>query len=460
MNKGLVKELSGLIGPENVLADKAELLCYSYDASGLEFLPDLVVLPASAEDVAKVMAFSYERAIPIFPRGAGTGATGASLPKGGGLVLSMTRMNRILSINPSDLMAEVEPGVVTGDLQDRSALMGLFYPPDPASLRSCTIGGNVATGAGGPRAVKYGVTRDYVMGLDVVLPGGDVIKTGVRTAKGVVGYDLARLMVGSEGTLGVVTKVRLRLIPAPEAVGTLISFFRDTRDAARAVAALFSCGILPRCAEFLDRLSLDCIRDSLGFELPDASKSMLLVEVDGPKDYIPAQLTGVTKIFTDCGAINVRAARNDDEARLFWDARRSLSPAIKKLGFPDKINEDICVPRHALPAITSRIDEISRETGLTILTFGHAGDGNLHVNILLDKRKETQSAWAEAAVREIFQATLTLGGTISGEHGVGLTKKAYVGMELDNRSLGIMRAIKTVFDPKGLLNPGKMFPEV
>ncbi|MGQ9745979.1 MAG: FAD-binding oxidoreductase [Dissulfurimicrobium sp.] len=460
MNNGLVKELSSLIGPENVFADKAELLCYSYDASGLEFLPDLVVLPTSTEDVAKVMAFSYERAIPLFPRGAGTGTTGASLPKDGGVVLCMTRMNHILSINPSDLMAEVEPGVVTGDLQNRVASKGLFYPPDPASLRFCTIGGNVATGAGGPRAVKYGVTRDYIMGLEVVLPGGDVIQTGVRTAKGVVGYDLTRLMVGSEGTLGVVTKVRLRLIPAPEAVGTLISFFRKAGDATRAVAALFSCGILPRCAEFLDRLSLNCIIDSLGFALPDSTESMLLVEVDGLKDSIPAQLACIEKVFTECGAINIRAARNDDEARLFWDARRSLSPAIKKLGFPHKINEDICVPRHALPEITNRIAEISRETGLTILTFGHAGDGNLHVNILLDKGKEAQSARAEAAVREIFQATLTLGGTISGEHGVGLTKKAYVGMELDKRSLGIMQDIKRVFDPKGLLNPAKMFPEV
>lgn len=460
MNNELVRELTGLIGPGNVLTDKAELLCYSYDASGLEFIPDLVVLPTSTEDVAKLMAFSYEKAIPLFPRGAGTGTTGAFLPKGGGIVLSMTRMNRILSINPSDLMAEVEPGVVTGEFQDRVASKGLFYPPDPASLRFCTIGGNVATGAGGPKAVKYGVTRDYIMGLEVVLPGGDIIKTGVKTAKGVVGYDLTRLMVGSEGTLGVITKVMLRLIPAPDAVGTLISFFKDTEDAARAVTNLFSCGILPRCAEFLDKLSIDCIKGGLGFALPDSTGSMLLVEVDGPKDSIEAQLAGIVKVFTGCGAIDIYVAKNDDEARVFWEARRSLSPAIKQLGFPSKISEDICVPRHALPEITKNISEISMETGLTILTFGHAGDGNLHVNILFDKEERSQKAQAEAAVRAIFQATLALGGTISGEHGVGLTKKAYVDMELDERSLGIMRAIKTVFDPKGLLNPSKMFPEV
>ncbi|MGB9712271.1 MAG: FAD-binding oxidoreductase [Dissulfurimicrobium sp.] len=459
MHRGIVRELSRLIGSENVLSDRAELLCYSYDASGLESLPDVVVLPTSTEDVTKVMAFSYEKAIPIFPRGAGTGVTGASLPSGGGIVLSMTRMNRILSINRPDLMAEVEPGVVTGEFQDKVASMGLFYPPDPASLRFCTIGGNIATGAGGPRAVKYGVTRDYVMGLEIVLPGGDLTRVGVRTAKGVVGYDLTRLMVGSEGTLGVITKAILRLIPAPEAVGTLIAFFEGAGDAADAVTGLFGRGILPRCAELLDSLSLDCIRDNPGLAAPDRAKAMLLVEVDGPESQVAEQLAIVTRVFTDSGAIEVRAARNNDEVEAFWDIRRSLSPAIKRLGFPHKINEDICVPRHALPEMIGRIADISMETGLTILTFGHAGDGNLHVNILLDKGEGFQNERAEVAVKEIFEATIAFGGTISGEHGIGLTKKAYVGIELDKRSLEIMRAIKTVFDPEGLLNPAKMFPE-
>ncbi len=459
MRYGFIKELSGLVAPGGLLTDRSDLVCYSYDASGLEFLPDAVILPSSTEEVRKVMALAQREGIAVFPRGAGSGTTGAFLPRGGGVVLCLARMNRILSISHSDLMAEVEPGVVTGELQNRAAAAGLFYPPDPSSLDFCTIGGNVATGAGGAKAVKYGVTRDYVIGLDVVLPGGDVIRTGFRTAKGVVGYDLTRLMVGSEGTLGVVTGVTLKLIPAPQTVGTALSFFKDASAAASAVSRLFVLGVLPRCAEFMDAACLGCIADELPVGVPETASAMLLVEVDGQEDSIAAGLDAIICAFREEGAVGVYVAKDKDEAAAFWKARRSLSTSVRRLGPPHKISEDICVPRHALSGIIRVIEETVKETGLKILSFGHAGDGNLHVNILLDKRKEHEMTSAQSAVKKIFKKTIEFGGTISGEHGVGLTKRDYIGMELDGKTLDIMRSIKAVFDPKGILNPGKIFPE-
>ncbi|MBW1718685.1 MAG: FAD-binding protein [Deltaproteobacteria bacterium] len=458
MKKTLARQILEIVGPENFSTDPADLKCYSYDASSISSLPKAVALPGSTEEVSQVLSLANQEGLAVFPRGAGTGTTGASVPINGGLALCLTRMNRIISINPEDLTAMVEPGVVTGELQEEVARHGLFYPPDPASMRFCTIGGNVATGAGGPRAVKYGVTRDYVIALEVVLSDGSVIHTGTRTAKGVVGYDLTRLMVGSEGMLGVVTGITLKLIPCPEAEGTLIAFFSDTKSASNTVVSLFESRILPRCAEFLDKMSIELISGHLPVAIPKEANAMLLIEVDGVRESIPRQLEEVKNSCKNCGADDIHVAKSKDQTKAFWSARQALSPSIRTLGFPDKINEDICVPRSCLPEIISELEKIGRKNRITILSFGHAGDGNIHVNLLLDLSDREEKLRGEAAVMEVMKATLALGGTISGEHGVGLTKRPFIQMEIDKRRLEIMEGIKKVFDPKNILNPGKVFP--
>jgi len=458
MRRVVIGELARIVGAGNVSTDPADLECYSYDASGLSSVPGAVVLPGSVTETAEILTLAAAENIAVFPRGAGSGTTGGSLPSREGMVLCLTRMNRILSVRKEDLAAEVEPGVVTGEFQDAVSDLGLFYPPDPASLRFCTLGGNVATGAGGARAVKYGVTRDYVMALTVVLPGGAILETGAKTAKGVVGYDLTRLMVGSEGTLGIVGQITLRLIPGPEAVGTLLAFFPTAAAASEAVLAVFGERILPRCAEFLDRMSIVCVSDQFPEPPPRGSEAMLLMEVDGGRESIAPQLEAVTGCCVRCGAIRVHRAGSGKEAEGLWKARRGLSPAIRRLGFPDKVSEDVCVPRHALPALLENIEEIGRRNRVTVLNFGHAGDGNLHVNILLDRSIENDRQRGDAAVREIMAASLALGGTISGEHGVGLTKRGFIDMEIAPKGLEIMGAIKRVFDPQNILNPGKIFP--
>jgi len=458
VKKSVARKILKIVGPQNFLTDPADLACYSYDASSISSLPKAVVMPVSSEEVSQILSLANQEGLAVSPRGAGTGTTGASVPIKGGLALCLARMNRIISINPKDLTALVEPGVVTGELQEEVSRYGLFYPPDPASMKFCTIGGNVATGAGGPRAVKYGVTRDYVMALEVVLSDGSVIHTGTKTAKGVVGYDLTRLLVGSEGTLGVVTGITLRLLPAPESDGTLIAFFPDTKSASNTVVSLFESRILPRCAEFLDKLSIGLISGQLPVAISERADAMLLIEVDGVQESIPRQLEAVKKSCRKCGATDIHVAKSKEQAKAFWSARQALAPSIRTLGFPDKINEDICVPRSCLPEIMSKLEKIGRKNQITILSFGHAGDGNLHVNLLLDLSNREEKLRGKAAVMEVMEATLALGGTISGEHGVGLTKRPFIQMEIDKKGLEIMKGIKKLFDPGNILNPGKVFP--
>lgn len=458
MKEVLAQEIMKVVGPENFSTDAADLKCYSYDASGISSLPEAIVLPKTTEEVSQVLSFANQEGLAVFPRGAATGTTGASVPIQGGLVLSLTRMDQIISIDTRDLTAQAEPGVITGRLQEEVSRYGLFYPPDPSSMHFCTIGGNVATGAGGPRAVKYGVTRDYVLALEVVLSDGVVINTGTQTAKGVVGYDLTRLVVGSEGTLGIVTNITVKLIPMPEATGTLLAFFPDARSAIDAVTGLFASKILPRCAEFMDEMGLKCISGRFPFEIPGDAGAMLLIEVDGVRESIPRQLETVIRSCKGCGAIAIDVAESEDQARAFWAARQGLAPSIKRLGFPDRVNEDICVPRHRLADMIRELEEIGRRNRITVLNFGHVGDGNLHVNLLLDRAKRDEKLRGETAVKEIMEATLALGGTISGEHGIGLTKRPFIQMEIDNRTIEVMKGIKRVFDPKNILNPGKVFP--
>lgn len=430
--------------------------CYAYDATNQYHRPDAVVFPGNTDDVSAIMQVANESGIFVVPRGAGTGMSGGSLAAKGGLVMVMTRFNRILSIDRDNLVAEVEPGVITGHFQEVVEEQGLFYPPDPSSALYSTIGGNVAECAGGPRAVKYGVTRDYVLGLDVVLPTGQVITTGVHTAKGVVGYDLTRLLVGSEGTLGIITKVVLHLLPLPEVVRTLSADFSRIQDAAKTVCELVRCGIMPRAVEYMDQAAIRCVEDYLHMGLPVDAGAMLLVDVDGSPSATDVALQHLATICEKGGARQVRMAKSEKDAAELWRARQAISPALFRLG-PDKINQDIVVPRSRIPEMVEWINELRKRTGLTMVTFGHAGDGNIHFNIMLDKRDKKTLNKAESAVEELFRHTIELGGTISGEHGVGITKARYLDIELGSAEIGLMKRVKAAFDPNGILNPGKIF---
>ncbi|MDY6838926.1 MAG: FAD-linked oxidase C-terminal domain-containing protein [Thermodesulfobacteriota bacterium] len=453
----VISKVAAIVGQPYVSTANEDLLCYAYDATNRHHLPDGVVFPGKTEEVSAIMKVVNEAGVYVVPRGAGTGMSGGALAVQGGLVMVMTRFNRVLSVDVDNLLAEVEPGVITAHFQEVVERKGLFYPPDPASAKYSTLGGNVAECAGGPRAVKYGVTRDYVLGLEVVLPSGEIITTGVHTAKGVVGYDLTRLIAGSEGTLGIVTKIVLRLVPLPEVVRTLGAVFGRIRDAARTVSEIVRSGLMPRTLEYMDQAAIRCVEDYLKIGLPVDAGAMLLVEVDGSP---PATDTALQHLATICekgGGREIRVAHSEQEAKALWRAREAISPALFRLG-PHKINEDIVVPRNRIPDMVEWIEDLRKRTGLTMVTFGHAGDGNIHFNIMLDKGDKKAVNKAEAAVEELFRHTISLGGTISGEHGVGITKAPYLEMELGDPEIALMKRIKAAFDPKGILNPGKIFP--
>ena len=450
--------LEGLLGPEWFSTRPEDLVLYGTDATNRpEYRPEAVARPGRTEEVAGLIRAAGKYGFPVIPRGAGSGLTGGALPVAGGLVCVMTRFNRIIEIDPDNLTAVVEPGVVTADFQAAVEEMGLFYPPDPASREFSTLGGNAAENAGGTRAVKYGVTRDYVLGLEAVLGTGQVIETGVRTAKGVVGYDLTRLLVGSEGTLGVITRLILRLRPRPEAKETVTAYFADLSSAARTVAALTSARVIPATLEFMDQASINCVEDYLGAGLDRTAGSLLLIETDGPPDQALAEARVAAGLCLENGAREVRRAETQAEAEAMWQARRAVSPALFRVA-SGKLNEDIVVPRSRIPEMIERLEDTGRRHGLKVISFGHAGDGNIHVNVMYDLDDQDQTARAEAALKEIFSATLILGGTISGEHGVGTTKREFIGLEVKSEALDLMRRIKAAFDPQGIMNPGKIFP--
>ena len=448
-------KLSELL-PGKTSTSPEDILCYGFDASGLEAPPAAVVWPHDVPDVIKVITYAYANGVPVIPRGAGTGMTGGAVPSQGAIILSMEKMNRIIEIDEENLTVLVEPGVLNGKLQRELQRRKLFYPPDPASMNFCTIGGNVAENAGGARAVKYGVTKDYVMGLEAVLPDGRLIKTGVKTAKGVVGYDLTGLLVGSEGTLAVITKIRLKVLPLPEEVITLMVFFKELEKSGVAVTQIMTAGIIPRTLEFLDRETIMAIENYKPIGLPGDIDAMLLIELDGHPSVITRDAEKISEI---CGHLDgeVTMAENEAAREKLWEARRAVSPALFHIS-PTKINEDIVVPRNRLPEMLRILRGLSESTGIRIVNFGHAGDGNIHVNLMVDRNNREEYEKARKLVGDIFRATLELGGTISGEHGVGLTKKEYITMEIQPYELELMKKIKAVFDPKNILNPGKIFP--
>jgi glycolate oxidase len=440
----------------NISTAPEDLICYGFDASGLELSPSAVVWPKNTEDVVKIMKYSFENGIPVVPRGAGTGMTAGAVPSKGAIIISFEKMKRIIEIDSENLTAFCEPGVINGKLQHELESIGLFYPPDPASMQFCTIGGNVAENAGGPRALKYGVTKDYVMGIEAVLPNGEVITTGVRTAKGVVGYDLTRLFAGSEGTLSVFTKIRLKVLPLPQDVVTLLAVFGHLEAAGDAVTNIISSKVIPRTLEFMDSEAIAAVENFRPVGLPGEAEAVLLIELDGHPSAITKEAGRIAEICEKLGA-EIRMAEDDEARDKLWMSRRSISPALYKIR-PTKINEDIVVPRNRVTEMLRRLRRLSEESGIKIVSFGHAGDGNIHVNIMVDKSDEDEYRKGLSIVEKVFHETLSLGGTISGEHGIGLTKTGYIGMEVSKQALEIMKSIKHVFDPKKILNPGKIFP--
>jgi glycolate oxidase len=453
----VLEKIREIVGAENVATGVQELICYGYDATQMEFLPDCVVHPDGSEQVSRILKLANAEGLPVFPRGAGSGFSGGALPKGGGIVLVTTRMNRILRIDTDNLVAEVEPGVVTETFQLAVEKLGLFYPPDPASLKFSTLGGNVAECAGGPRAVKYGVTKDFVMGLEVVLPTGEIIRTGGETVKGVVGYDLTKLLCGSEGTLGVITKIIFKLLPYPDAKKTMLAVFDSIDGAAQAVSTIIKGKIIPTTLEFMDHATLICVERRFNLGIPESGRAVLLIEVDGDRDLIEKQAGQIQALIKPLGLVQFRAAKDAAESEELWRIRRLVSPSLRDVN-PDKFNEDIVVPRSRVPDVIRRIEQIQNRYDIPIVNFGHAGDGNIHVNIMIDKSIEGQQEKAHEAIKEVFQAALDLGGTMSGEHGVGLSKQPFIPMELTADQVAAMKAIKRALDPKNILNPGKMLP--
>ncbi|MFA5873853.1 MAG: FAD-linked oxidase C-terminal domain-containing protein [Anaerolineales bacterium] len=459
MDKNIIAQLEKTTGKDGVLSTPEDLAVYGYDGTFEDHRPDIVVLPRTTEQVSQIVMLAARERIPVVTRGMGSGLAAASVPFQGGIALAMTRMNRILEIDEVNATAHVEAGVVTADLQTAVEKLGLFYPPDPSSIRHSTIGGNIACNAGGPRCLKYGVTGDYILGLTVVLADGRILHTGGKCIKDVVGYDLTALFTGSEGTLGVITEALLRLTAKPKFARTALVEFAVLEDASRTVNVILSAGIVPATLELMDETAIACIEEALHLGLPLDVEAILLVETDGADEAsVLREIEAVAAICRASGARQVKVAKGEVERENLWKARRSVSPALARKA-PNKLGEDITVPRSAIPEAVRRLKAISARYGLPIVIFGHAGDGNLHPNILFDKRDPQQWAKVERMAAEEFALALELGGTLSGEHGVGMLKRPYMEQALGPVSLEVQKRIKAALDPVNILNPGKVFPD-
>jgi glycolate oxidase len=457
LGKKPVDKLIEVLGREKVSTSLVERKLYSYDATPIPIeraLPSAVVFPTSQEDVQKLVKVCYEEEIPIFPRGAGSGLTGGAVPTlEKGVVVSFERMNRF-QIDVDNATAVVEPGVITYEFQREVERFGLFYPPDPSSFKYSTIGGNIAENAGGPRCLKYGVTREYVLGLTAVIKEGEVIKTGNPVIKDVAGYDITKLFVGSEGTLGLITSAVLKLIPKPKARGTALILFKNLEDVGRVVTRIMTSGIFPSALEFMDRDAIRAVEEFKPVGLPKDVSALLLVEVDGSPQSVKEDIKAVEELAKAMG-LEVKVAEDEESAEKLWTARKSLGPALGNLK-TGKINEDVVVPRVYLSEAIRDYRKVAEKYGLLMAIFGHIGDGNLHVNLLYDKKNKEEEERAERAVDEIFEITLRYNGSITGEHGVGLTKRKFLEYQFGPVGMEILRGIKKVFDPKNLFNPGKV----
>jgi len=440
-----------------VIAPGERAANYEKDESGLgRFLPQAVVVARDVAEVQSVMRFSQAHQVPVVPRGAGSGKSGGALASSGGIVLSLEKLNRILEVSRADMVAVVEPGVILETLQSAVEEQGLFYPPDPNSQAICSIGGNLAHNAGGPRALKYGVTRDYVLGVEAVLPGGELIRAGHRSWKGVAGYDVTQLLVGSEGTLAVIVRATLKLLPLPRRVETLLALFPSEDHAARAVQAIFGAGLLPRACELLDATVMEAVSPRAPFKFPAGVGGALLLEHDGHGDGVAEELAASGELCAKEGALEVLAAQDAAQRKKLWETRRMISVALTSIR-PHKISEDVAVPRSQIVELINAVREIGKRHAIPTACYGHAGDGNLHVNLLFGSLEEREKS--HAAVEEVMDAALRLGGTITGEHGVGLAKKKFLAREQSAPLLALQKRMKAAFDPGGLLNPGKIFPD-
>ena len=437
--------------------DPDERLAYAYDNSRRESLPDAVALPATREQVLALVRACREHRVPLVARGRGTNTTGATVPTAGGVVVSFERMDRILAIRPGDRCAVVEPGVLNGVLQRALAPHGLFWPPDPTSADFSTIGGNLGCNAGGPRAVKYGASRDNVLALTAVTGAGELVHCGSATTKGATGYDLQRLLVGSEGTLALIVEATLRLAPAPALRRSLRALYRDVGSAAAAVARLMAQPVTPSMLEFMDADCVRLAREVGGAELPPEAGALLMIEADGDAETLPHAMEALMRAAGGEGLVSLDDAADEAAREHLWAARKALSPALRTLA-PGKINEDVVVPVSRIPDLVAGVQALSRELALPIVAFGHAGNGNLHVNILFDPADGAQAQRAQAALARVFALAVGLGGTLSGEHGIGLLKRDFLPQAVDAPALALMRQLKTIFDPDGILNPGKLLP--
>ncbi len=452
-----LQALAAITGPADFLCDAADCWPYGYDNSRRHQAPDAVAFPRDHDTVQRIVQFCNREDIPLTARGRGTGTTGATVPSRGGLVLSMERMDRILHIDPANRTITVEPGVTNQAVQDCAGEHGLFWAPDPTSAAFCTIGGNLAYNSAGPRAVKYGTPRENTLGLRAVSGAGEAFRCGVCTTKGVVGYDLTRLLIGSEGTLAIITEAVLKLLPKPAAKATMRAVYQDIDSAARAIADIMGQPEVPCALEFIDAQAIAMIRHHSRAELPEQAGAMLLIEADGSPASLQQAIAAIHDAARNTGLVDFRSATSREEIKALWDTRKALSPALRTVA-PKKINEDVVVPVSHLPALITGLEQLARQFDITIVNFGHAGNGNIHVNLLVDPDDDQQMERAHACLARVFDLVLSLDGTLSGEHGVGLEKRDFIAREIGPEALALMRRIKDQFDPRHILNPGKMLP--
>lgn len=459
MEKDIIDELLQAVGAENVLTKVEDLASYAYDATpGFSCMPEAVVIPANTEEVAKVLALANSNQIPVYPRGSGTNLSAGTVPTKGGIVLLMTKMNKIIEIDPSNLTATAEPGVIVGELNREVEKFGLIYPPDPGTVNTASLGGTVAENSGGLRGLKYGVSKHYIMGLEVVLADGRIMNTGGKNVKDVSGYDLTKLFTGSEGTLGVITKITVKLVPAPEARKSMMAIFNNLDDAGTAISNIIANKIIPATLEIMDNATIRTVEDYAHVGLPTDAEAVLLIEVDGIPAVVEKEAAQILKVLQAANAGEVRVAKTDAERDQLWSARRAALPALAKLR-PTTFVEDATVPRSKVPDMIKAINEISRKYNVTIGTFGHAGDGNMHPTIVCDIRNKEEMDRVHKAMDEIFATSIHLGGTLSGEHGIGLGKLKYMQDQFGVVGMEAMRAIKKALDPNCILNPGKLVGE-
>ncbi|MFE5429967.1 FAD-binding oxidoreductase [Peribacillus simplex] len=458
VNVNHIQEIHSIIKTGKVYTDKNDRFSYSFDASFGTYLPDLVIQTKSTEELVSLVKFANREKIPLYPRGQSTSLSGGPLPVKGGIVLDLSVMNDVLEIHEEDLVAVVSPGVLTSNIHKAAEQKGFMYPPDPSSSHVSTIGGNLAENSGGPRGLKYGVTKDYVIGLEVITPEGELIKTGGSTVKNVTGYDLTKLIVGSEGTLGIITKAVLRLIPKPKATATIMVIFDSLVDAGSAISKILSAGIFPSKMELMDQASIVAVEQFEPLGLPVDAAALILIEMDGHPLALQEEVAQASELCRAVGAREVRIPKDKVEEAELWRARKLVSPAIVRIK-PTKISEDATVPRSKIPQMCERLQKIRDKYGIHLVVFGHAGDGNLHPNIICDKTDKEEMNRVELAVADIFMAAIELGGTLSGEHGIGMMKAPFMEMELGTAGLDIMKRIKEVWDPNNIMNPGKIFAE-